>query len=185
MPNSWIRPGFRWQDAVSVRCSSGMQYPGAICENPSHLRYAPGAHQNSPGGPGPKARRGRGCPRLCDRASPADAGPGAGAVGDPPGSRSDPDAARSGSHCELWPVLAMDQRGLVLVDGDTTTTLAGALAACYQRISVGHVDAGLRIGNIYAPWPEKMNRRIAGPLRPCTSRPPAAPANERRVGHYT
>lgn len=50
----------------------------------------------------------------------------------------------------------------VLVHGDTTTTMAGALAAFYQKIPVGHVEAGLRTGNIYAPWPEEMNRSIVG-----------------------
>lgn len=52
----------------------------------------------------------------------------------------------------------------VLVHGDTTTTLATSLAAYYQQIPVGHVEAGLRTGNIYAPWPEEMNRRIAGAI---------------------
>ncbi len=50
----------------------------------------------------------------------------------------------------------------VLVHGDTTTTLATSLAAYYEKISVGHVEAGLRTGNIYSPWPEEMNRRITG-----------------------
>lgn len=50
----------------------------------------------------------------------------------------------------------------VLVHGDTTTTLATSLAAYYEKIAVGHVEAGLRTGNIYSPWPEEMNRRIAG-----------------------
>src|SRR5258708_30516798 len=45
----------------------------------------------------------------------------------------------------------------VLVQGDTTTTFAAALAAFYQRISVAHVEAGLRTGDIYSPWPEEMN----------------------------
>lgn len=49
---------------------------------------------------------------------------------------------------------------LVLVHGDTTTTLAASLAAYYRRIPVGHVEAGLRTGNIYAPWPEEVNRRM-------------------------
>ncbi|MGF6754863.1 non-hydrolyzing UDP-N-acetylglucosamine 2-epimerase [Paraburkholderia sp. GAS42] len=53
---------------------------------------------------------------------------------------------------------------LVLVHGDTTTTMATALAAFYQRIAVGHVEAGLRTGNIYSPWPEEMNRKIAGAI---------------------
>ncbi|GLS04640.1 UDP-N-acetylglucosamine 2-epimerase [Chitiniphilus shinanonensis] len=51
---------------------------------------------------------------------------------------------------------------IVLVHGDTTTTMAASLAAFYQRIPVGHVEAGLRTGDIYSPWPEEMNRKIAG-----------------------
>lgn len=50
----------------------------------------------------------------------------------------------------------------VLVHGDTTTTLAASLAAFYHRIPVGHVEAGLRTGDMYAPWPEEANRRVAG-----------------------
>lgn len=49
---------------------------------------------------------------------------------------------------------------LVLVHGDTTTAFATALAAFYQRVQVGHVEAGLRSGNIHSPWPEEMNRRF-------------------------
>jgi UDP-N-acetylglucosamine 2-epimerase (non-hydrolysing) len=49
----------------------------------------------------------------------------------------------------------------VLVHGDTTTTLATTLAAYYHKIPVGHVEAGLRTGNIYAPWPEEINRKLA------------------------
>jgi UDP-N-acetylglucosamine 2-epimerase (non-hydrolysing) len=49
----------------------------------------------------------------------------------------------------------------VLVHGDTTTTLAASLAAFYEKIPVGHIEAGLRSGNIYAPWPEEINRRLA------------------------
>ncbi len=52
----------------------------------------------------------------------------------------------------------------VLVHGDTTTTLATSLAAYYEKINVGHIEAGLRTGNIYSPWPEEMNRRIAGAI---------------------
>jgi UDP-N-acetylglucosamine 2-epimerase (non-hydrolysing) len=48
----------------------------------------------------------------------------------------------------------------VLVHGDTTTTMAATIAAYYRQIPVGHVEAGLRTGNIYAPWPEEINRRI-------------------------
>jgi len=50
----------------------------------------------------------------------------------------------------------------VLVHGDTATTAAVSMAAYYQRINVGHVEAGLRTRNIYSPWPEEINRRIAG-----------------------
>lgn len=53
---------------------------------------------------------------------------------------------------------------LVLVHGDTTTTLSASLAAYYQRIPVGHVEAGLRTGNIYSPWPEEINRVVAGSI---------------------
>lgn len=54
------------------------------------------------------------------------------------------------------------QPDLVLVHGDTTTTLGASLAAYYARVRVGHVEAGLRTGNKYAPWPEEMNRRLTG-----------------------
>lgn len=53
---------------------------------------------------------------------------------------------------------------IVLVHGDTSTSTAAALAAFYAQIPVGHVEAGLRTGNIYAPWPEEMNRRLTGRL---------------------
>lgn len=49
----------------------------------------------------------------------------------------------------------------VLVHGDTTTTLSASLAAYYEKIKVGHIEAGLRTGDIYSPWPEEMNRKIA------------------------
>lgn len=61
----------------------------------------------------------------------------------------------------LKPVLAEFTPDLVLVHGDTTTTLAASLAAYYQRIRVGHVEAGLRTGNIFSPWPEEINRKVA------------------------
>ena len=53
---------------------------------------------------------------------------------------------------------------LVLVHGDTTTSFAASLAAFYEKIPVGHVEAGLRTDNIYSPWPEEMNRRLTGSI---------------------
>lgn len=64
----------------------------------------------------------------------------------------------------LRDVIADCKPDLVLVHGDTTTTLAASLAAYYARVPVGHVEAGLRTGNIYSPWPEEVNRRVAGAL---------------------
>lgn len=59
-------------------------------------------------------------------------------------------------------ILKEVQPDVVLVHGDTTTSTASALAAFYQQIPVGHVEAGLRTHNIYSPWPEEMNRQITG-----------------------
>lgn len=59
-------------------------------------------------------------------------------------------------------VLKKARPDVVLVHGDTTTSTAAALAAFYQQIPVGHVEAGLRTHNIYSPWPEEMNRQITG-----------------------
>lgn len=59
-------------------------------------------------------------------------------------------------------VLRESKPDVVLVHGDTTTSMAAALAAFYQQIPVGHVEAGLRTHNIYSPWPEEMNRLITG-----------------------
>jgi UDP-N-acetylglucosamine 2-epimerase (non-hydrolysing) len=53
---------------------------------------------------------------------------------------------------------------LLLVHGDTSTTLASGLAAFYQRVPIGHVEAGLRTGDMFAPWPEEANRRLVAPL---------------------
>ncbi len=63
---------------------------------------------------------------------------------------------------QMRTVLAEHKPDWVLVHGDTTTTLAVSLAAFYQRIRVGHVEAGLRTHNMYSPWPEELNRRVAG-----------------------
>lgn len=59
-------------------------------------------------------------------------------------------------------ILTRTRPDVVLVHGDTTTSMAVALAAFYQQIPVGHVEAGLRTHNIYSPWPEEMNRQITG-----------------------
>ena len=64
----------------------------------------------------------------------------------------------------IEPVLTEFQPDLVLVHGDTSTTFAATLAAYYQRIAVGHVEAGLRTGNIYSPWPEEANRKLTSVL---------------------
>lgn len=63
---------------------------------------------------------------------------------------------------EMRAVLEDYRPDVVLVHGDTTTTLAASLAAYYQQIPVGHVEAGLRTGNIYSPWPEEVNRKATG-----------------------
>ncbi len=64
----------------------------------------------------------------------------------------------------LRDIFQQERPDLVLVHGDTTTSTAAALAAFYQKIPVGHVEAGLRTHNIYSPWPEEMNRAITGRL---------------------
>ncbi|WP_207063714.1 non-hydrolyzing UDP-N-acetylglucosamine 2-epimerase [Motiliproteus sp. SC1-56] len=64
----------------------------------------------------------------------------------------------------LEPVLSDWKPDRLLVHGDTTTTFAATLAAFYQKIPVGHVEAGLRTGNIYSPWPEEINRKLTGAI---------------------
>ena len=64
----------------------------------------------------------------------------------------------------LTKVLHKDEPDIVLVHGDTNTTLSATLASYYQKIPVGHVEAGLRTGNIYSPWPEEANRKLTGAL---------------------
>lgn len=61
-------------------------------------------------------------------------------------------------------VLLEHKPDLVLVHGDTTTTFAASLAAYYQHVAIGHVEAGLRTGNLYSPWPEEANRKLTGAL---------------------
>ncbi len=65
---------------------------------------------------------------------------------------------------KLDKILALEQPDLILVQGDTTTTLAGALAGFYRRIPVGHIEAGLRSGNAMSPFPEEMNRRLVSQI---------------------
>jgi UDP-N-acetylglucosamine 2-epimerase (non-hydrolysing) len=64
----------------------------------------------------------------------------------------------------LGRVMDLEQPDRVIVQGDTATAMAGALAAYYRKIPVGHVEAGLRSGNIYHPWPEEVNRKIIGTI---------------------
>ena len=65
---------------------------------------------------------------------------------------------------ELGKVMDQVQPARVIVQGDTATAMAGALAAYYRKIPVDHVEAGLRSGNIYHPWPEEVNRKIIGTI---------------------
>ncbi len=64
----------------------------------------------------------------------------------------------------LKPILEEFSPDLLLVHGDTTTTLSATLAAYYQQIPVGHVEAGLRTGDIYSPWPEEINRKVTATI---------------------
>src|ERR671930_116857 len=66
--------------------------------------------------------------------------------------------------CGLRPVMADAQPDLVMVQGDTTTAFAGALAAFYGRVPVAHLEAGLRTGSTMSPYPEEMNRRLTSQL---------------------
>lgn len=89
----------------------------------------------------------------------------------------------SGILLKMKAVLEEHRPDWVLVHGDTTTTLAVSLAAFYQRIPVGHVEAGLRTGNIYSPWPEEINRRVTGVIAERHFAPtPAARDNLLREG---
>ena len=65
---------------------------------------------------------------------------------------------------ELKPILEEFKPDIILVHGDTATTFAVSLCAYYEQIAVGHVEAGLRTGNLYSPWPEEGNRKLTGAL---------------------
>ncbi|SFQ98136.1 non-hydrolyzing UDP-N-acetylglucosamine 2-epimerase [Desulfoscipio geothermicus] len=83
----------------------------------------------------------------------------------------------------LQKVLEVERPDLVLVHGDTTTTFVAALAAYYMQVPVGHVEAGLRTGDKFSPFPEEMNRRLAGALADLHFAPTAgARANLLREG---
>lgn len=64
----------------------------------------------------------------------------------------------------LEEVIVKEKPDVLLVQGDTTTVFSGALAAFYQRVKIGHVEAGLRSGNLYSPYPEEANRKLTGIL---------------------
>ena len=64
----------------------------------------------------------------------------------------------------LRPVLLDFNPDILLVHGDTATTFAASLAAYYEKIKIGHIEAGLRTGDIYSPWPEEANRRLTSSL---------------------
>jgi len=80
----------------------------------------------------------------------------------------------------LEPVLQMEKPDWVLLQGDTTTVMAASMAAFYQQIKVGHVEAGLRTRDIYRPFPEEVNRRIAGVVASRHFAPTAWAANNLR-----
>ncbi len=83
----------------------------------------------------------------------------------------------------MGPLLRREQPDIILIHGDTTTTAACALAAYYEQIPCGHVEAGLRTGDKYAPFPEEINRRIAGLISDIHFAPTVgAKANLRKEG---
>jgi UDP-N-acetylglucosamine 2-epimerase (non-hydrolysing) len=74
------------------------------------------------------------------------------------------DALTAALLTQLGRVMDLEKPDRVIVQGDTATAMCGALAAYYRKIPVGHVEAGLRSGNIYHPWPEEVNRKIIGTI---------------------
>ena len=74
------------------------------------------------------------------------------------------DALTAALIVELGKVMDAEQPARVIVQGDTATAMAGALAAYYRKLPVDHVEAGLRSGNIYHPWPEEVNRKVIGAI---------------------
>ncbi|EPQ6906583.1 non-hydrolyzing UDP-N-acetylglucosamine 2-epimerase [Citrobacter freundii] len=81
---------------------------------------------------------------------------------------------------ELNKIFLASKPDIVLVHGDTTTSMVATLAAYYNQISVGHVEAGLRTGDIYSPWPEEGNRKITGALANLHFAPTVASQNNLR-----
>lgn len=65
---------------------------------------------------------------------------------------------------KIEPIIDDFMPNIVLVHGDTTTTFSSTLASYYKKIDVGHIEAGLRTGNIYSPWPEEINRKLTGAI---------------------
>ena len=78
-------------------------------------------------------------------------------------------------------ILTEFKPNIILVHGDTATTFATSLAAYYQQIPVGHVEAGLRTGNIYSPWPEEANRKLTGAITSLHFAPTETSANNLRL----
>lgn len=85
---------------------------------------------------------------------------------------------------KLDPILKAEMPSLVLVHGDTSTTLAGALSAYYQKITLGHVEAGLRTGMKFSPFPEEMNRQLVDTLSDfCFAPTPESAVNLMKENH--
>lgn len=86
---------------------------------------------------------------------------------------------------KLSPVIAEKRPDLVIVQGDTTTAFAGALAAFYQKIPVAHLEAGLRSDNIYSPFPEEINRKLIGSIAALHFVPTAQASENLKAEHIT